>query len=139
METTMEQAPPARPVPIPDEASQPFFDAAAEGKLLLKHCGECSRYLAPQAEFCDKCLSEAVTWKEASGRGMIYSFIINHQTGHPGFAALVPYNIIVVELEEGPRLNSNYLGPNDELTVGRAIRVAFERAGEVIVPKWVKA
>jgi uncharacterized OB-fold protein len=51
----------------------------------------------------------------------------------------VPYNIIVVELEEGPRLNSNYLGPNDELAVGMAVKVAFEQAAEVSVPKWVKA
>lgn len=134
-----EQTSPGRPAPVPDEASQPFFEAAAEGKLLIKHCAACNRYLAPQAEFCDNCLSDAVTWRAASGRGTVYSFIINHQAGHPGFASLVPYNIIVVELEEGPRLNSNYLGPNDELAVNMPVRVAFERAGEVTVPKWAKA
>jgi|SRR5688572_6805803 uncharacterized OB-fold protein len=134
-----DQSPPARPVPVPDEASQPFFDAAADGKLLIKHCAACNRYLAPQAELCDNCLSGGIAWKEASGRGTIYSFVVNHQVGHPGFAALVPYNIIVVELEEGPRLNSNYLGPNDELAVGMAVKVAFEQAAEVRVPKWVKA
>ena len=134
-----EQAPPARPVPVPDAASQAFFDAAAEAKLLIKHCAACNRYLAPQAEFCDNCLSDAVTWKEASGRGTVYSFIINHQPGPPSFAPLVPYNIIVVELEEGPRLNSNYVGPNDELAVDMPVKVAFEKAGDVTVPKWVKA
>ena len=134
-----DQSPPARPVPVPDEASQPFFDGAAQSKLLIKHCAACNRYLAPQAEFCDNCLSDVLTWKEASGRGIIYSFIINHQVGHPGFAPLAPYNIVVVELDEGPRLNSNYLGPNDELAVGMPVKVAFEQAGEFSVPKWVTA
>jgi uncharacterized OB-fold protein len=134
-----EQALPTRPVPVPDEASQPFFDAAAQGKLLIKHCATCNRHVAPQAEFCDRCLTSAIDWKEASGRGTIYSFIINHQVGHPGFADLVPYNIIVVELEEGPRLTSNYLGPNEELTVDMSVKVAFEQVGVVSVPKWTKA
>ena len=51
----------------------------------------------------------------------------------------MPYNIVVVELEEGPRLTSNYLGANDDLAVGMAVRVAFERAGDGTVPKWVRA
>jgi uncharacterized OB-fold protein len=129
----------ARPVPVPDEASQPFFDAAARGELLIKYCAACNRYLAPQSEFCDRCLASAIEWRTASGRGTIYSFVINHQVGHPGFESIAPYNIIVVELEEGPRLNSNYLGTNDEIEVNMAVRVAFEPVGDVTVPKWVKA
>ena len=135
----LDQSPPARPVPVPDEASQPFFDAAARSKLLLKHCPACSRYLAPQAEFCDNCLSDGIAWKEASGRGTIYSFIINHQVSHPGFAAVVPYNIVVVELAEGPRLMSNYVGANEELVVDMAVQVVFEAVGGVVVPKWGRA
>jgi uncharacterized OB-fold protein len=129
----------SRPVPVPDEASQPFFDAAARGELLIKHCAVCNRYLAPQSEFCDRCLTSAIEWRTASGRGTVYSFIINHQVGHPGFASIAPYNVIVVELEEGPRLNSNYLGPNEELAVDMPVRVVFEPVGGVVVPTWVRA
>ena len=126
----------SRPVPVPDEATQPFFDAAAQGKLLIKYCAACNRHLAPQSDYCDRCLTNEIAWKEASGRGTLYSFIIDHQAGHPGSAALSPYNVIIVELEEGPRLTSNYLGPNEDLEVGMALQVAFEAAGEVVVPKW---
>jgi uncharacterized protein len=136
---TSEQAPPSRPVPVPDEASLPFFDAAARGVLLIKHCAACNRYMAPQAEFCDRCLTDGIEWREASGRGTIYSFIINHQVGHPGFAAVVPYNIVVVELAEGPRLTSNYVGANEELVVDMAVQVVFEAVGDVVVPKWGRA
>jgi uncharacterized OB-fold protein len=128
-----------RPVPVPDEASQPFFDAAARGTLLIKFCPACNRNLAPQAELCDSCFSSDVQWKEASGKGTVYSFVINHQVMHPGFASEVPYNVIVVELAEGPRLNGNYLGPNEDIKVDMPVQVTFEQVGDVSVPKWVKA
>jgi uncharacterized OB-fold protein len=135
----MSEAPPSRPVPVPDEASQPFFDAASRGVLLIKHCVACSRYLAPQAESCDRCLTDGIEWREASGRGTVYSFIINHQVGHPGFAAIVPYNVVVVELAEGPRMTSNYVGANDELVVDMPVQVVFAAVGDVVVPKWGRA
>ena len=128
-----------RPVPVPDEASQACFDAAARGKLLIKHCPACNRSLAPGAELCDNCFGTDLEWKEASGKGTVYSFIINHQVNHPGFAGVVPYNIVVVELAEGPRLNGNYAGPNDEIEVDMPVQVTFEQIGDVSVPKWAKA
>jgi hypothetical protein len=132
-----ESPPPRRPAPVPDEASQAFFDAAAEGKLLIKYCAACDRYLAPATEVCDACHSSALEWREASGRATVYSFVINHQVLHPGFAGEVPYNVCVIELEEGPRINGNYLGDNRDLKVDMPVTVTFEKVGEVSVPKWV--
>jgi uncharacterized OB-fold protein len=117
-------------------ASQPFFDAAAEGRLVIKRCTACPRYLAPAAEACDACHSPSLDWFDASGRGTLYSFVIQHQVLHPGFTGEVPYNVIVVELEEGPRLNGNYAGDNSDLRVEMPLRVVFERVGDVSVPKW---
>ena len=136
------QAPPAipRPTPVADEASQPFFDAAKDGKLLLKHCAACDRFMTYSAEYCDNCFGLSLDWKEASGKGTIYSFVVMHQVLHPGFAGEVPYNVIVVETEEGPRLQSNLLGtPDSEITVGMLVQVTFAQAGEVTVPYWKKA
>ena len=134
----MSEAPaPSRPVPIPDEASQPFFDAAREGKLLIKRCNECGEWHDPRKDLCDNCFSEDLAWAEASGRGKIYTFGIMHQVLNPGFAGEVPYNVIVVELEEGPRLNSNLVGtPNNEIRVDMPVEVTFETYGDVTVPKF---
>ncbi len=135
-----DQAPPSgRPTPVPDEASQPFFDAAKQGKFLLKYCPLCKRHLAPAAEVCDSCFSNELEWAEASGRGTVYSFVLNHQAVHPGFKDLVPYSVIVVELAEGPRVTSTFDGPNDEIVVDMAVEVSFEDLGEVTVPKFKKA
>ncbi len=128
-----------RPVPVPDAASQPFFDAAAEGKLLIKYCPTCSRHLAPAAELCDTCHGTELAWQQASGRGTLYSFVLNYQALHPGFANEIPYNVCVIELEEGPRINGNYLGDNANLKVDMPLKVTFEKAGDVSVPMWVSA
>jgi uncharacterized OB-fold protein len=124
---------------VPDAASQPFFDAAAKGTLLIKHCRACDRWLAPAAEVCDACFTTRLDWREASGRATLYSYVLNHQVLHPGFANEVPYDVLVVELEEGPRINGNYAGDRSELRVDMALRVVFELVGEVTVPKWTAA
>jgi uncharacterized OB-fold protein len=133
-------APPmGRPVPVPDEASQPFFDGTAQGKYLLKYCATCNRYLAPSAEICDSCLSNELEWKESSGKGTIYSFVVNHQVIHPGFKDIGPYSVIIVELAEGPRVTSTFDGPNEEIEVDMPVKVTFEDLGSVTVPKFAKA
>jgi uncharacterized OB-fold protein len=136
------QAPPPmpRPTPIADEASQPFFDAAAEGKLLLRFCAKCQRFMTYSAEFCDNCLASDLEWKAASGKGTVYSYVVMHQVLHPGFAAEVPYNVIVVETDEGPRLQSNLLGTADAgINVGMRVEVTCQPAGDVSVPYWKAA
>ena len=138
--TEQTAAPPAgRPVPIPDEASQPFFDAAAKGQYLLKYCTVCNRHLAPQAELCDSCFTTDLEWREASGKGSIYSFVVNHQVIHPGFKDIGPYSVIIVELEEGPRVTSTFDGPNEDIEVDMPVKVTFEDLGQVTVPKFAKA
>ncbi len=127
----------ARPVPVPEERSAPFFAAAKEGRLLIKKCRRCRRHLAPQRETCDSCGGEDLEWAPASGKGTLHSFVIMHQLLHPAFKDEIPYNVIVVELEEGPRLTSNLLGTrNQEIKVGIRIEAVFEDLGGVTVPKF---
>lgn len=118
---------PRKPVPEPDERSQPFFDAAARGELLLRRCDACSAWLHPAAPLCTECLAEDLRWEAASGEGVVYSFAVMHQFYHPGFAADLPYNLAVVELVEGPRLQTNLVDiATADIAVGMPVRVAFE-------------
>ena len=129
---------PAKPVPTPDEESQPFFDAAQRGVLMVRRCSSCGAFQAPVVESCPECLRDDLAWVEVSGRGTLFTFGVMHQNYHPGFTAELPYNVAVVELEEGPRLNTNVVGaPNEQLEVGMALEVTFEDAGEgVRLPKF---
>ncbi len=131
----------ARPVPVPDERSAAFFAAAKKGQLLLKKCRGCSHVLAPQRETCEYCFGEELEWVPASGKGILYSFVLMHQLLHPAFKDEVPYNVIVVELEEGPRIVSNMVGtPDEELRVGMPVEAVFEDlSNDVAVPKFREA
>ena len=127
-----------KPVPEPDDVSQPFFEGARHGVLMIQRCTGCGAFLAPGSRVCTECLDESLEWVEASGRGTLFTYAIMHQRYHPAFYDEVPYNIVVVELDEGPRLNTNIIGVNnDALRVGMPLRVTFEAlSDEVSIPKF---
>ena len=128
----------AKPLPQADEASQPFFDGARQGKLMIMRCENCGTFRAPARDRCDVCWSTATEWVQASGRGTVYTFGIMHQIYHPGFKDEAPYNVAVVELEEGPRLTTNLVGvANDAIRVGMPVVATFDRlTDEITLPKF---
>lgn len=128
----------AKPVPVPDEISAPFFEGARAGRLMLQHCGACGRWSFPVRERCPHCLAAALEWRAASGRGTLYTFAIMHQVMNPGFAGDVPYNVAQVDLAEGVRMVANVTGvANDRLRVGMALEAVFETVGDgVSIPKF---
>ena len=73
-----------------------------------------------------------------SGRGEVFSFNIMHQVYHPGFAAEVPYAVVVIQLDGGPRLLSNLVdcAPGD-IRIGMPVEVVFDDVtAEVTLPKF---
>ena len=135
----------AKPVPVPDEASAAFFDGALRGELMLLRCRACATFMSPTAYLgvpprprCLRCFSGDLEWAPSSGRATLYSFAIMHQLYDEAFAAEIPYNIAVVETEEGVRLTSQVVDcPNERLEIGMALDVTFERmSDEVAVPKF---
>jgi uncharacterized OB-fold protein len=136
---------PSKPVPIADEDSRPFFDGAREGVLLLRRCRDCGTFMSPTGGIgtplrprCVTCFSADLEWAPATGRGTLYSFALMHQVYDAAFAAEAPYNIAVVELDEGVRFTTNVVGcANGELRIGMPLEVTFERVSEnVAVPKF---
>ena len=129
------------PVPTPDEASAQYFEGAAAGRLMLMRCLSCGTYRYPSRDRCDACWSTDTEWVQASGRATLHSWVIFHQVYHPGFADRVPYNVAVVELEEGPRITTNIVGVgNDALRAGMPLQVTFETIAEgTTLPKFTPA
>ena len=115
------------PIPVADEASEPFYAGAKEGRLMLLRCSQCGRYRLPGRGRCADCWSEQSEWVQASGRGKLYSFGIMHQKYHPAFAEVTPYNYALVELEEGPRMVTNLVDVAvADYRIGMALQVDFE-------------
>ncbi|WP_425505746.1 Zn-ribbon domain-containing OB-fold protein [Streptomyces typhae] len=93
-------------LPEPDAFTRPYWDAAAEGRLLIRRCHApaCGRAHHYPREFCPHCWSEDVTWERASGRATLYTWSVVHRNDLPPFATRVPYTAAVVDLAEGPRM-----------------------------------
>ncbi|WP_214325619.1 Zn-ribbon domain-containing OB-fold protein [Nonomuraea sediminis] len=127
-----------KPVPRPTPETRPFWDGAAAGQLRIQRCLACERHYFYPRPGCPRCGSDQVEWVTASGRGTLYSYVINHRPA-PGFEDETPYAIAVVELEEGVRMMTNLVGiePTPEnLPLDLPLRVVFEQRGEVWIPLW---
>jgi uncharacterized protein len=117
--------------------TEPFWTAAAEGRLLLPRCDRCGTVVWYPRRFCPECRGTAMSWFEASGRGRVYSFtVVRKASGE--WSQVVPYVIAYVELEEGPRILTNVVGPGAEsVTIGASVEVVFERSGSgAAVPRF---
>jgi len=102
------------PVPTPTEDSQPFWDGCKRRELLILKCDACGHYWFPPSVLCPKCMSMNRQWVKASGKAKVYSWTIFHQLYYPSFADKIPYNVAIVELEEGPRMHSNIVECRNE-------------------------
>lgn len=130
-----------KPVPTVTAELAPFFEAARRGELAVQRCRGCGLHRFPPRPLCSGCLGRDIEWVRTSGRGEIFSFTIMHQVYHPGFAAEVPYAVVLVKLEEGPTMVSNLVGvAADEVRIGMPVRAIFEAvADEIVLPKFVPA
>lgn len=130
-----------KPIPVPSPESEPFWAAAREHELRVQRCSACNRPWFPPSEICPECLSDRWEWRKVSGKGTVFSFVIFHRPYHPGFRAELPYNVSIIELEEGPRMFSNVVGcSNDDLHVGMPVQVVFDDVADgVTLPKFQPA
>ena len=102
----------------------PFWQAAAEGRLLLKFCRDCGRtHWYPRA-LCPHCHSTALDWREAGGRGTVYSFTVVRR-------AEPPYVLALVRLDEGTTLLTNVVDCDpDSVRIDQRVEVCFRPAPE---------
>jgi uncharacterized OB-fold protein len=130
--------PPAKMLPTIDDANRPFWTAAREGRLVMQQCAACGHIRNPIQALCPVCISAEFTWTELSGRGEVFAKVVYQRAFNPAWAADIPYNLVLVQLDEGPRMYSNVIGtPNDEIRVGDRLRVVFEPANdEISIPRF---
>lgn len=115
------------PAPAVTPETKPFWDATAEGKLVLPKCNGCATVIWYPRGICPECHGTDIGWIDASGRGTIYSFTIVRRGG---YARGEPYALAYVELDEGPRMMTNIVDCDlERLEVGQPVQVVFHDTG----------
>ncbi|MGC0339953.1 Zn-ribbon domain-containing OB-fold protein [Streptomyces sp. SLBN-8D4] len=132
--------------PVKDATGAPFWQYAARGELRVQACADCGELRFPPRPCCPHCQSFEDEWRPVSGRGRIWSYVVPHPPLLPEYAAQAPYNVIVVELEEAPRIRLvgnlvaaagaalNSLDPG-RIRIGARVHVVFSDG----LPQWVPA
>lgn len=87
---------------------------------------------------CPACWSDQLEWMDCKGAGNVHSFTIVRRAPLPAFAALAPYVVALIELDEGPRMIANVLGEGAlSVRIGDRVEVTFEdRGGGAMLPQF---
>lgn len=113
--------------PPESDAGKPFWDATREQRLVLQWCTACEAPVFFPRDVCPQCLGTALEWRPASGRGTVYAVTVEHRPQNPALAAMAPYAVALVELEEGVRLLTNLVGAEAEsFAVDDPVQVTWE-------------
>lgn len=117
MSTPYTATPLKAPQVAPDNTE--FWEAARAGRLLVKHCKSCGKPHWYPRTLCPFCMGET-EWKQASGRGTIYSFSVTRRAGP------TPFCIAYVTLEEGVTMMTNIVDCDlDTVRIGQEVKLTF--------------
>ena len=134
--------------PTIDKDGAPFWEYAARGELRIQACTACGELRFPPRPCCPHCQSFDSEWRRMSGRGRIWSYVRPHPPLLPAYAEQAPYNAIVVELADAPRIRLvgnlvttpdaplNSVDP-DRLRIGAKVQIAFTDIDGIATPRWL--
>jgi len=119
-----------RPLPVPDELSAPFWEAAAEHRLVIARCSRCNELAHPPDIVCPHChrTDPRFRFEPVSGSGTVCSWTVLHQSFLPGFDDDLPLVLVDVRIDEGDvRLIGRLVGgAASALHAGDRVSVTFE-------------
>ncbi|MBC7378904.1 MAG: OB-fold domain-containing protein [Burkholderiaceae bacterium] len=126
------------PAPEVTELTHPYWDALGHGKLLFQRC-ECGHAFLPARHECPSCLSDVLAWEQASGRGKLVSWVVYQIAYNDAFKHRLPYNVAVVELEEGPRLITNMVDAHEALACDAPVQLVVQTVDGVALARFALA
>ena len=126
-----------KPTPEINDENRAFWEGCRQGDLRVQKCSNCG-HIRPLSPACPQCLKAEHEWVAASGRGTVYSWIVVHQRYNRAFEEDLPYNVTIVELDEGPRMVTSLVDvENQDIKAGTPVEVVFDRVTEEItLPKF---
>ncbi len=117
-------------IPRPEitEVNRAYWDGLAEGRLQFQRCTACGAAWLPPRGACPNCLAPEPTWERSRGRGRLISWVVYRHAYADHLKERLPYNVAIVELDEGPRLLTNIVDSAEGhgFYVGARLTLALE-------------
>lgn len=112
------------PTPFVTPTTKPYWDAASDGRLVVKFCTDCGRAHFYPRDMCPHCGSVKTEWRDATGRGTVYSYTVMRRVPEP-------YALAYVTLEEGVTLLTNIVDCDlDAIKVGGSVKAVFKASAD---------
>jgi uncharacterized protein len=128
------------PIPMADALTEPYWSAAREHRLVIQRCTSCGTYRHLPNELCGNCQAPGHEWVESAGRGTVFTFTIAGHPVHEATATAVPYNVVIVELDDCGRVlvPSNVVECDpDDLAIGMGVEVVWgDINDDVAIPRF---
>jgi hypothetical protein len=118
-----------------DKIGEAYSAALAEGRLVIQVCACGHRWMPPRTA-CSACLSLQWRWETAQGGGRLKSWVVYHTAFHDSFRERLPYNVALVELDEGPRLITNIVADNALLKAEARVRFVATPEGDRVLARF---
>lgn len=116
-----------KPLPQPTPISAPYWEGLKAHEVRLQQCEERGHWIFFPRTHCPVCASRKLVWKKIAGEGKLYSFTVARIPTMPEFTDEMPQILAVVELDEGPHLNTTLVGVDlSILEVGQRVRPVFD-------------
>lgn len=124
------------PLPKPNADTQPYWDAATQGRLIYQHCPTCDKAQFYPRSTCVTCQGGDLEWRTSKGNGTIASFTEVLRAPTAAFKEMAPDVIALVDLDEGFRMMVNIVeGDRDRLAIGARTRTVFREVDGVTLPQ----
>lgn len=134
------------PVPFADADTATFWEEARRERLVAPRCRACGRWIWQPRPLCPTCRGEELEWAELAGRGRVASWTVLRPPVLPAWQDLVPFVVLVVELDEGIRMVGRLVdeaggllqsdGDGLGLRLGARVAVRWTSEGDYVLPNW---
>jgi uncharacterized OB-fold protein len=126
-----------KPLPEVSPVTAPYWESLKEGVLSIAEC-TCGRRWIPPRSHCPDCWSSEWRWVRASGIAHVVSWVVYHVAYHESLKEALPYNVALVQLEEGPKLITNIVSLPDQksLVAGMTVKLAVQYEQEMAVARF---
>jgi uncharacterized OB-fold protein len=130
--------PDTMPSPLADAITLPWWQAAAEHRLVVQRCTACGHTRLPPSPVCPECRSADAEWQQVSGRGEVYTYTIVHRPIAAGQPLPTVIAVIALEGAGGVRMISNLVGANPaEISIGMPVTLVWEdMSADLAIPRF---